>query len=131
MFVIKTIFSADLSARVAMAKQAAFNGKVSTCTILEVSLVDVEMIEHGENLNKITNYSFFAHVFVLDIDREEWYLYQSWIEHDYTLQNWLERDSDQMQEWKKIKSWLKNFAVLATVEISTLLFAKSFSWNLS
>ena len=71
MFVIKTIFSADLSARVAMAKQAAFNGKVSTCTILEVSLVDVEMIEHGENLNKITNYSFFAHVFVLDIDREE------------------------------------------------------------
>ncbi len=30
-----------------------------------------------------------------------------------------------MQEWKKMKSWLKNFAVLTTVEISTLSFAKS------
>jgi len=77
MFVIKTTPSADLSAQVAMAKQAAFNDKVSTCTILDVSLVDVEMIEHGENLNKITGYSFFAHAFVLGIGREGWYLYQS------------------------------------------------------
>jgi len=70
MFVIKTTLSADLSARVVMAKQAAFNGKVPTCTILGVSLVDVEMIEHGENLNKTTGYSFFAHAFVLGIGRE-------------------------------------------------------------
>jgi len=70
MSVIKPTPSADLSARVAMAKQAAFNDKVSTYTILDVSLVDVEMIERDENQNKLTSYSFFAHTFVLDIDRE-------------------------------------------------------------
>lgn len=131
MFIIKTTLSADLNAQVVMTKQAAFNDKVSTCMILDVSLVNVKMIEHDKNLNKITSYSFFAYVFVLDINREEWYLYQSWIKHDYTLQNWLKRDSNQMRKWKKMKSWLKNFAVLTTVEISTLSFAKSFSWNLS
>lgn len=78
MSVIKTTPSADLSARVAMAKQAAFNGKVPTCTVLGVSLVD-----------------------------------------------------GQMREWKEMKPWLKNFAVLATVEVSTSSPAKSFSWNLS
>lgn len=65
-----------LSARVAMAKQAAFNDKVPTCTVLGVSLVDVEMIERGENLNETTGYSSFAHAFVLGIGREGWYLYQ-------------------------------------------------------
>ena len=131
MSVIKTTPSADLSARVAMAKQAAFNGKVPTYTVLGVSLVDVEMIERGENLNKTTGYSSFAHAFVLGIGREGWYLYQLWVEHGYTLQDWLERGSGQMREWKEMKPWLKNFAVLATVEVSTSSPTKSFSWNLS
>ncbi len=71
MFIIKMILSTDLSTLVVITKQAAFNNKVLTCMILNVSLVNVEMIKHDENLNKIMSYSFFEHVFVLNIDREE------------------------------------------------------------
>ncbi len=71
MFIIKMILSTDLSTLVVITKQAAFNDKVLTCMILNVSLVNVEMIKHDENLNKIMSYSFFVHVFVLNIDREE------------------------------------------------------------
>ena len=71
MFIIKMILSTDLSTLVVITKQAAFNDKDLTCMILNVSLVNVEMIKHDENLNKIMSYSFFVHVFVLNIDREE------------------------------------------------------------
>lgn len=85
MSMISVTPSASLAPRFAQAKKAATDGKVGKCTVLSVSLVDVEMIERGENGNKPMGYSSFAHTFVLAIGREGWRVFQSWGEHGYTL----------------------------------------------
>ena len=54
--------SASLASRFAQAKKAAVDGKVGTCTVLAVSLVDVEMIERGESRSKPMVYFFCPHV---------------------------------------------------------------------
>ncbi|CAF9940458.1 MAG: hypothetical protein ALECFALPRED_008680 [Alectoria fallacina] len=86
--------SASLASRFAQAKKAAVDGKVGTCTVLAVSLVDVEMIERGESRSKP----------------------MSWGEHGYTLDEYLERDGARPGDWKEAKAFLKAFLVLATAE---------------
>ena len=109
--------SASLAPRFAQAKKAAIDGKVGKCTVLGVSLVDVEMIERGENGNKHMGYSSFAHTFVLAIGREGWRVFQSWGEHGYTLGEYLKRDGARLRDWKEATAFLKAFLVLATAEV--------------
>ncbi|CAD6592062.1 MAG: hypothetical protein ASARMPRED_005962 [Alectoria sarmentosa] len=108
--------SASLASRFAQAKKAAVDGKVGKCTVLAVNLVDVEMIERGESRNKPMGYSSFAHTFVLAVGREGWRIFQSWGEHGYTLDEYLERDGARLRDWKEAKVFLKAFLVLATAD---------------
>lgn len=117
MSMINAAPSANLASRFAQAKKAAVDGKVGKCTALAVSLVDVEMIERGENGNKPMGYSSFAHTFVLAIGREGWRLFQSWGEYGYTLDEYLERDGARLRDWKEAKAFVKAFLVLATSEV--------------
>ena len=117
MSMINATPSANLAARFAQAKKAAIDGKVGKCTVLAVSLVDVEMIERGEKKSKPMGYSSFAHTFVLGIGREAWRVFQSWGEHGYSLDAYLERDGARLREWKEAKAFLKAFLVLATAEV--------------
>lgn len=122
MSIINVTPSADLAPRFALAKKAAINGKVGKCTVLAVSLVDVEMIERGENKNKPMGYSSFAHTFVLAIGREGWRVFQSWGEHGYRLDEYLERGGARLRDWKEAKAFLKAFLVLATAEVGSRFF---------
>lgn len=117
MSMISVAPSASLAPRFAQAKKAAIDGKEGKCTVLSVSLVDVEMIERGENGNKPMGYSSFAHTFVLAIGREGWRVFQSWGEHGYTLGEYLKRDGARLRDWKEATAFLKAFLVLATAEV--------------
>ena len=117
MSMISVTPSASLAPRFAQAKKAAIDGKVGKCTVLSVSLADVEMIERGENGNKPMGYYSFAHTFVLAIGREGWRVFQSWGEHGCTLGEYLKRDGARLRDWKEATAFLKAFLLLATAEV--------------
>ncbi|MCJ1245202.1 hypothetical protein MMC30_002403 [Trapelia coarctata] len=91
--------SADLSVRFAVAKKAAVDGNVGDVTVLGVNLVDVEMIERGEKGGK-------------SIAKRGFPGFQSWGEHGYRLDEYLERDGARLRSWDEAKDFLKAFGVL-------------------
>lgn len=117
MSVISGTPSAKLAPRFVRAKKAAVDGKVGKCTVLGISLVDVEMIERGERGDKPMGYTSFAHAFVLALGRQGWRIFQSWGEHGYTLDEYLERGGATLRDWKEAKAFLKAFLVLTTAEV--------------
>lgn len=112
--------SSDLSKTFARAKKAAIDGKVGKTTVLGVSLVDIEMIERGENKSSDMVYSSFAHAFVLAIGREGLRVYQAWGEHGYRLDQYLMGGGSRLRSWKDAKKFLKLFTKLASSKVCNL-----------
>lgn len=114
--------SADLPKRFAEAKKTAIDGKVGKVTVLGVSLVDVEMLERGENKSRDMNYTSFAHSFILAIGREGFRVYQSWGKHGYRLDQYLMQGGSRCRPWTEAKSFLKRFRKLScsTVRLISL-----------
>ena len=113
--------STDLRISVTQAKQAAFNGKVPTCTILNVNLYDMENARRFKvkpNRKEDRFYSSFEHTLVLGIGREGWYVWQSHA-FAYTLKDWLQRGGARVRQWKEMSRWLQTFAILTVPEVST------------
>ena len=109
--------SASLATAFAKAKKAALDGKVGKVTVLGVNLVDVEMIERGENCSRDMAYTSFAHSFVLGISRAGWRIYQSWGEHGYRLDEWLANGGAVIRDWEAAKLFLKSFIRLAVTTV--------------
>ena len=117
MDIINNTPSADLAAGFAKAKKAAIDGKVGKVTVLCANLVDVEMMERGENRSRDMAYTSFAHSFVLGISRAGWRIYQSWGEHGYRLEQWLGNGGAIIRDWNDAKRFLKTFSRLATSQV--------------
>ncbi|PYH79677.1 hypothetical protein BO82DRAFT_264038, partial [Aspergillus uvarum CBS 121591] len=104
--------SADLGKRFAQAKKAAIDGRVATVTVLGVDLVDVELLDRGEIQNRDTDYTSFAHTFVLAVGREGFRVYQAWRARGHRFDQYLVNDGSRLRSWAESKSFLRSFGRL-------------------
>lgn len=108
--------SASLHTAFQDAKALACSEK-RTSSVIEVSLTDVHIFELTER-GRSEGYTSFAHSFVLGIGPEGVVVWQSWGEHGYGLDQWVNNGRARVQTWQEAGDLVGVFEKFAAYKVS-------------
>ena len=92
-------------------------GEKGLSTVIMVSLADVCHFRLAA-LDESGNHTSFAHAFVLGIGPEGVVIWQSWAEHGYSLDQWIDGGGTRIGTWKQAGDFVDYFEKFAAYKVS-------------
>jgi hypothetical protein len=96
-------------------------GKGTQTTVMGVTLTDVRMVELAKT-GQSHQHSSFAHAFVVGIGPEGAIIWQSWGEHGYGLDEYIQRGGARLRTWEEMDTFVVDFQKLVTGKVGYTLF---------
>lgn len=106
------------------AAKASAMGHTKRTTVIAACLFDVHMFElAGKGISEL--YSSFAHTFVTGVGPEGVIIWQSWGEHGYCFDEYIDRGGARMRTWKEEDEFMGSFEHLEKLKVRNALNSRN------